>query len=574
VSADPTNLPASEVREPWPRFEWVVIGGMFLIGFVNFPLQVVGTKLDHVPGFIDNRLNNFVLEHGYRYLTGREASFWDAPSFYPRRGATAWSDAHIGMLPLYSVLRMAGCSPEQGLQGHFLACFVLNYIAAVWALRRLGFRPVGVAAGAFVFTFALPVVGHIIHMQLLPRFLVPPAIVFAWEFLRLPHSRRLAYFAACCVGQLYLTVYIGFMLVLLLAGGLLVTLVRFRAEIPWDELRRPKGREPLKRAAVVLCSAVAIMPLLHHGAEDKGTQTAWIRHAAPRPSSWFMAPNVSRKAPNSVRDFQQGEHELLIGYVPLLAIVGVALLGLRPTRLGTARGAAVASAWTVLLLAVFVTRFGPIWLYEPFVYLPAFERVRVVSRIVMVLLFPAGVAVTWVVDSYVAYFSVGRRRGPALAAIYLALGLVIVDQWLVPVRGHDTEWSVHRDSLAELDAWQARIKEAISRHPQPKVVYVFPTAGYVHHDMAGLQTETMRATQDLGIPCVNGYTGNFPYRWHFFSGYRSLMVWLTEANDTPSDQLAGLVVIGCPVPDADPVYEGLMRIVYPPRFLGNSDGSN
>ncbi len=58
-----------------------------------------------------------------------------------------------------------------------------------------------------------------------------------------------------------------------------------------------------------------------------------------------------------------------------------------------------------------------------------------------------------------------------------------------------------------------------------------------------------------------------PTYWYYFSGYRSLMFWLTEVNQTPSEQLAGLVVVAMPVPDINPAYEAFMWIMYPPRLL-------
>ena len=62
----------------------------------------------------------------------------------------------------------------------------------------------------------LPLVAQLNHTQLFPRFLVPLAVVFAWEYLREPRAWRLVVAAACVVGQLYLSVYIGYFLILLL----------------------------------------------------------------------------------------------------------------------------------------------------------------------------------------------------------------------------------------------------------------------------------------------------------------------------------------------------------------------
>src|SRR5262245_50888143 len=168
----------SEVAEPrpgaprWGVAGWAFVVLAFLIGFYNYPLRTVGWNFDHLPGeTIDSRLNCAVLDHGYRYLTGKVDHFWDIGSFYPVRGVTAWSDAHIGMVPFYSALRACGLSQERSFQVLFLILFVLNFSAAAWAGWRLGLGPVGSAITGYVFAFGLPVVAQSGHEQLLPRFL-------------------------------------------------------------------------------------------------------------------------------------------------------------------------------------------------------------------------------------------------------------------------------------------------------------------------------------------------------------------------------------------------------------------
>src|SRR5262249_28322940 len=119
----------SDCAEPpaalrWGFCGWLVVAAAFAIGHINFPRQDLGSRFEFLPGDIaDNRINNYVLEHGYRYLTGRDDSFWDAPMFYPVPQATAFSDAHIGMLPFYATMRAGGLSPEESFQGHFVVCF-------------------------------------------------------------------------------------------------------------------------------------------------------------------------------------------------------------------------------------------------------------------------------------------------------------------------------------------------------------------------------------------------------------------------------------------------------------------
>ncbi len=572
TSADVETSPEPPVR--WGIAGWVVVMAAFAIGFVNFPLRVVGWNFDHLPGDAgDNRLNNYVLEHGYRWLSGREASFWDIPMFYPVRGVTGWSDAHIGMLPVYAAVRAVGFSPEGAFQGYFLIASALNFVAAAWALRRLGFGAFGTAAGAFLFAYGLPVVARLPHAQLHPRFLVPPAIVFAWEFLRQPRTWRLAAIAACGVGQMYLTVYIGYFLVLLLGAGLVFALLRFRRELPWGELLRPGRRVWLARGGVVFGFGLVGLALLIAHAMGIGVLPAeHVRGWAPTPRSWITAVPVARAIPELVDPAEvwaepRGEQQLLAGLLPLAALAVGLLVVIRPGALG-GRGSVIATAAAAaILVAVFVTRWGDIWPYELLARLPGITGIRVVNRVALVLLFPAGVAVAGLIDACVGF---SRRFGwvPAVLAGVIMFTAVVAEQWLTSTDDpHETDWRFLRYPKNLALTRQARIIDAIRQHPAPKLVYVFPSAGDGPLGGVNVQLEAMRAAQDLGLPCVNGWSGYVPPGWDFFPGYRGLLNWLTRTNPIPADRLAGLVVVGEPEPDPDPAFDAAMKAAYPPRLV-------
>ncbi len=579
----------------WPRWYptgWLVVLAAFLVGFANFPLRVVGTDLAHLPGDGgDNRLNNFVLEHGYRWLTGRAGvGFWDAPLFYPVRRVTAWSDAHLGMLPLYAAFRAAGASPEGAFQGHFLTAAVLNFVVTVWALRRLGFGPFGAAAGAFVFAFGLPLVGRLPHAQLHPRFLVPPAVVFAWEFLRRPKAGRLAAVAVALVGQLYLTVYIGYFLALLLAAGFVVTAVRFRRELDWPALLRPGRREWLKRAAVLAAAGPAGGWLLAQHARDIGVMDrSSVREAAPVPNSWLSAPPVAWLWPTlagagGLRPETGGEQLLHPGVFPLAALGFGLVVAVRPRRLGSSGPVVAVAALAAVLLLVLVTRWGSVWPYDLLARLPGVTGIRVVGRVGLVLLLPMGIALAGLVEWAV---EVAARRGPAVATLVgsALLGLVAADHWLTPFAEAPAGGvPVLRYPKAEAWSRQERIATAVRERiataaPDRNdtaawdgtggasgagVLYVFPSVAEPGESLVELQLRAMRASQDLGMPCVNGWSGYLPPGWNYFADYRGLLHWLTVTNPVPPETLDGLLVVGEPEPDRDPVYEAAMRARFPP----------
>jgi hypothetical protein len=60
------------------RLLWVIPILMLLVGLYSFPLSLMQTDLSKIPGDLgDARFNNYVLEHGYKYLNGEVKSFWD-----------------------------------------------------------------------------------------------------------------------------------------------------------------------------------------------------------------------------------------------------------------------------------------------------------------------------------------------------------------------------------------------------------------------------------------------------------------------------------------------------------------
>jgi hypothetical protein len=473
---------------------------------------------------------------------------------------TAWSDTHLGMLPIYAAFRAVGLSPERAFQGWFLTAFVLNFAAAAWMLRRLGAGAAGAAAGAYLFAFALPLAGQLHHAQLQPRFLVPLAVVFGWEFLHSPRSWRLAACAASVAGQMYLTVYVGVLLVMLLGTGLAVTLLRFGRRLPWREiLHRP---ELVRRVVVVALAALAVLPLaLRHSRGLGGVPADQVRGIAPEPAAWVTPPSLAAAHPWLSAEFRatgMGEQQLFAGLVPLVALAVAVPLLVRPGVFGTHSSSAAVGAAVCVVLVVIVTRFGSVWLYEPLTHVRGAGGLRAVGRVVLVLLFPAGVAVAWLVDR------VGRRH---VAAGVLALAAVAADQWLSPPDGaRAADWSAARYPVERAVARQQRLIDAIRRHPNPTLVYVFPSAARVAPEgRLELQVEALRACQELGVPCANGWSGYLPSTWDYFADYRGVIGWFEVKNRTPPERLAGLVLVGEPKPDADAGYEARMRAAFPPH---------
>ena len=66
---------------------------MLCAGLYLVPLSIYGPDFSKVPGDLgDARFNNYILEHDYKYFTGKVDHYWDAPFMYPYKNVIAFSD--------------------------------------------------------------------------------------------------------------------------------------------------------------------------------------------------------------------------------------------------------------------------------------------------------------------------------------------------------------------------------------------------------------------------------------------------------------------------------------------------
>ncbi len=556
----------------------VLLGGLYLV-----PLRALGLRLTNIPGdLIDGRFNNYVLEHGWRVLTGRQPRFWDAPFYYPEPGVIAWSDCHLGTLPIYAVFRAAGCDRETAYQAWLIVLCVLNYAAAAWVLRRLGASWLGAAAGAYVFAFCMPVAVKIGHPQLYPRCGVPLALYFAYRICSGGGLRCWVGLGASVVWQMYATLYNGYFLLLLLAVFVpACVLLRWRAELrQWvaqrgwwspvfqvcllvlavaalplpgplsgalavlalaDACRYWGGllwrgvcgggwRPCLARAAVVALCVSATVPLLQpylRVSADHRRPLDEVMMLSPRIYSWLSAPRSSllwtSLNRNSAKVPVDHEHFIFQGALPtaaLLAALGcVFARRYRPWR-GFAAAGALAFAG-VFLMTLHTESFC---LYTYLYCLPGVNAFRGMARVGLVLAFPAAAALAYWLTAGQAWLT--RRTGPAVAAVAVALvlpavaadqalrrsGFVVVSKALCQERARRLAEQVRRQEP------QARLLLNLDHRPEDARHDFYFRVTLQHLD-------AMMASQDLGIPTINGYSGWGPNDYGLFWTVPDLDFW-------------------------------------------------
>jgi len=486
---------------------WFFAIALFAVGLFGIVLK----DLDwfrSVPGDLgDARFNSVVLEHLYRTLTGAASSLWDPEFFYPFTGILAFSDNHLGSGATYVLGRLVGLSREHAVDLWYLLAFPLNFAAATWALRRFGLDLAAAAIGAFVFTFALPVLAQETHLQLAYRFPVPLAALGLWHAVRARRLLGLAGVAFWTTWQFFCSIYMGIFLLYLLAAMALALLLLDRpfGLAAWREgWRATPGRARLGAALLVLFCAAALAWLLgsylvvsrHYGL---GRDLSEIAVMLPRWASYFVTDRVPY-----LSDLTAGlplpmrhEHQLFVGFAALaLLLVGLvaALLQRTPHQL----------VGRVMFVALALLVLGTLWfadlsLYYLVAWLPGISSMRAVTRVIVVLLLPVSVLVA--IGASVLAGNPVRRRAAGWAILALT-GLAVTVEPLL-----------YRPNATPIAQWQERMAAARALLPpelSADAILWVRTGSTDGFDITLAELDGMILGQDLDRPTLNGYSGYQP----------------------------------------------------------------
>ncbi len=188
---------------------------LFSFGLYYYCFRILGCDLSYTPGdYGDSRFINYILEHGYRWLIGKENDFWQANFMYPLKNNVAISDSMIGSLPLYALFRFMGKDTETAYQLWWLSSCILNFVAAFYALGKFKFRPYLAALGAYVFAFGINNFNQFVHLQFNCKFLVPIACVYFYLFIGKPNFKTLVVLSIALLWQFFCSAYITIFLVM------------------------------------------------------------------------------------------------------------------------------------------------------------------------------------------------------------------------------------------------------------------------------------------------------------------------------------------------------------------------
>ncbi|MGA7440018.1 MAG: hypothetical protein WBW32_17990 [Luteibacter sp.] len=486
---------------------WLLPLGVLVAGFWFIPLAHT-CQLGCVPGDAgDARFNGIILEHFYRWVTGQDRSLLSPNFFYPMRGALTFSDNHWGTAWIYSIYRGLGADRYQAFDIWYLTAYVVNFTVSYAVLRKLRFSPVASTVAAFAFTFPMPVIAKHFHAQLVYRFLIPVGLLCWQRFRETTSWRWVGWLSLAVAGQFYISIYLGYFMLLFLAAWILV---QWRVDqwgpsgwfSQWRSWRTPAARRDLVIASLmVLVSLAALVALMHpylHYAKvyGFGRPPDEIASMLPRPQSYLLADESliwGRLTSGMFSVPVRGEQQIAFG----IGIIGLAIVGLVRSR-QRIRWIALLS---FLLLVVLTLSVDGHSLYMWLAKLPGVNSIRAVARIGLVMALPLALLVAVGVDSV-------RNAG---APLRILVGLLVVAMAAESVAMR----TVH------FDMGQARAQTAhmMAQLPSPlpaKAILFNPSRPDTPFYITEL--DGMLLSQAANRPTLNGYSGNLPPGYEPHSG--------------------------------------------------------
>ena len=457
----------------------------------------------------DARFNLYVLEHTFRYLTGLDASYQSLEIFYPFPGTLLFSDTHIGSVLFYILFRCLGAPPFVAFTLWFFAGYLLTFWAAYYACLRFRFAPLPAVVAAVVFAFSLPSLAQVGHAQLVYRIGVPLAFLSLWSFLRGGRLRDACLLIVWIGYQLLCSIYLG--VFLLLSLGVFVaclTLVNGGLRLSSEALSQAMQdarRRFAKEAVWLAVMAAAVIPVAlllyahHRWAAMYGLGRQWweMSSMVPRPQSYFLMDvlpywNVIYTSLIGAGVPMAHEHNLFVGLGALsLFIVGSAatLSGeLRPDLRRLSKAAMLA----LVCLFVLLTKVGNFSLYYYISSLPGLNAIRAVSRVGIVLVFPAALVIA-------AGVHVMLRLRPRLSGAVVLCLLVIAAV---------AEIVMLQKSTFEVREANIRVEAIVNEARDRSAGIANPILFVNEGDQSGfkIHLDAMFAARELGWPTVNGYS--------------------------------------------------------------------
>lgn len=455
----------------------------------------------------DARFNNYLLEHGYRYLTGQDSAFWQADFMYPEPEVISYSDNLMGTVPFYAFFRLFGADRETAFQLWYLLMVVLNFTSAFLFLRYLVKNNKAAVLGAFVYAFSMALHSQLVHAQTFPRFMVPLCLWAALVFQKELRPRYLFLAVLAWVYQMYCGIYLGFML---LVPMLCIIIASFYTRWSLYKLKFKSSRWITLISAGILTNGLLLLPLmipyLARSAKTGLYAYEQVIKSLPTLASFFYSRHGSV--------FWQFNQDLCVQYENFwdfilfpggIALVAFAVVGSMTVFAIMARKRAFFAEFDSTIRLFFVCavvvcllylRFGDFSLYRLIFHIPGFGSMRALQRIVNIELLFFGAAVA------VLFAKLFQKKAEHGWLFYtLASTVLLADNFIK----HD-----YFDKTLKAES-QGRVNEIIQKigDNTKKQVLSYEPDTVIKHQIY-FQLDAMLAAQSLGIKTLNGYSATSP----------------------------------------------------------------
>lgn len=476
-----------------------------LAGLYLGPWKMMGGDLSKIPGDLgDARFNNYILEHGYLYLSGEIDDYWNGPFFYPEENVIAWSDNLLGTLPIYAIFRFTGSDRETAFQWWFLALYVLNFAGSYLVLIRITNNVFLSVTGAYLFAFSIFTIGQANHVQVFPRFIYPLIVYSAWRYFQ---TQKPLHFIILCLGfvyQMYCGIYLGMFAALSIVFMLISYLIVYR------ELNLFRQFQSLKvignHLFALILSVILMLPLMVPYLKDMASHELLsyeqILKTVPTWQSYFFTVKSSLMwgflSEHGVNDFEfWWIHQIFPGILPFVGL-GVAILFLLRERKSLKQQKPLIFFLTVLCLhIVFTLNVGGKSLYFVLYQLPGFGSLRSIDRVINVEILFFMMVTALVLNEL-------SRQKKLDKLFFIILPFIAITDNMV-----DPEAVIRMDKRAVQERthmMKSKITSQISGYRGP-IAYLYTGTPWKFFES---QLDVMIACQELGIRCVNGYSGYYP----------------------------------------------------------------
>ncbi|MDD5569996.1 MAG: hypothetical protein PHD97_02460 [Bacteroidales bacterium] len=494
----------------------------FIAGIWYFCIRILGDNLEYIPGDLgDSRFINYLLEHGYRWLTGNVQSFWDGEFMYPFKNSIALSDSMLGTLPFYSIWRFLGFSPESSYQLWWICICSLNYWCSYFVFKKWFNRSDVALVLAWIFAFSVFNLGQLNFMQMIVRFMVPVVFYAAYKMVITPSAKYLLIYCFGIIFQLCSAVYTGFYLLYFSA---LFVFIYYLISKKWkDLLYYFKNKKLAYTSLIFFLSLLAFQwLLLPYLKMSNIVGLRLYREVTINLPLWnsFLFPHEASVAWGFLFDITKPDvpewwlHYLFLGIIPLAAIIvsPFYLFYNWYKKIKTPLLLKSVIITSVIIVLIHIRTESGLTLYALIFKLPGINSMKVLTRFMHVEIFILLLIIGYVLVRFKNKY------------IFLFALFVFADNCFSPkyIQREEKAGLIKRKEilLTELEKYEYGKYKAVALIDSIQPAYI------THLDM-------MLVAQSVGIKSVNGYSSYCPDEFGEFyknDTEEGLFKWLASQN--------------------------------------------